>query len=193
MSDQAATTALPGYWRGVYNWFYDTDAPHLRPWEIQGFTIKPTWWESEYGAAPYTAGNLLLWEDIRDGVIRQGDRQNLKGEARYARPTIFSHLPVDDEGVGRSPLTSSLASNFSLALADRPFVFGDGSPAETAWRKSSEYPFAILVALSLLTPCNFITKTFNRLTVKRNIIGQLEQFKLIIDLKKNLKRSSYDA
>ena len=173
MSDQAATTALPGYWRGVYTWFYDTDAPHLRPWEMQGFTIKPTWWESEYGSAPYTAGNLLLWEDIRDGIIRQGDRQNLKGEARYARPTILSHLPVDDEGVLLSPLASSLASNFSLALANRPFVFGDGSPAESAWRKSSEYPFAIMVALALLTPCNFITKTFNRLNVNRNIIGQL--------------------
>lgn len=173
MTDQAVTTALPGYWRGVYNWFYDTDAPHLRPWEMQGFTIKPTWWESEYGAAPYTAGNLLLWEDIRDGVIRQGDRQNLKGEARYARPTILSHLPVDAEGNLLSPLTSSLAANFSLILADRPFVFGDGSPAETAWRKSSEYPFAIMVALSLLTPCDFITKSFNRLAVKRNIIGQL--------------------
>ena len=173
MTDQGATAALPGYWRGVYNWFYDTDAPHLRPWEMQGFTIKPTWWESEYGAAPYTAGNLLLWEDIRDGIIRQGDRQNLKGEARYARPTILSHLPVNDEGVLLSPLESSLASNFSLARADRPFVFGDGSPAESAWRKSSEYPFAIMVALSLLTPCDFITKTFNRLAVKRNIIGQL--------------------
>jgi hypothetical protein len=173
MSNQEATAALPGYWRGVYNWFYDTDAPHLRPWEMQGFTIKPTWWESEYGAAPYTAGNLLLWEDIRDGIIRQGDRQNLKGEARYARPTILSHLPVDAEGVLLSPLTSSLASNFSLALANRPFVFGDGNPSETAWRKSSEYPFALMVALSLLTPCDFITKSFNRLAVKRNIIGQL--------------------
>ena len=173
MTDQAVTTALPGYWRGVYNWFYDTDAPHLRPWEIQGFTIKPTWWESEYGAAPYTAGNLLLWEDIRDGIIRQGDRQNLKGEERYARPTILSHLPVDAEGNLLSPLTSSLAGNFSLAIANRPFVFGDGSPAETAWRKSSEYPFAIMVALSILTPCDFITKSFNRLAVKRNIIGQL--------------------
>ena len=173
MSDQAATAALPGYWRGVYTWFYDTDAPHLRPWEMQGFTIKPTWWESEYGAAPYTAGNLLLWEDIRDGIIRQGERQNLKGEARYARPTILSHLPVDEEGVLLSPLTSSLAANFSLALANRPFVFGDMSPAETAWRKSSEYPFAVMVALSLLTPCSFITKTFNRLAVKRNNIGQL--------------------
>ena len=173
MSDQAATAALPGHWRGVYNWFYDTDAPHLRPWEMQGFTIKPTWWESEYGAAPYTAGNLLLWEDIRDGIIRQGDRQNLVGEPRYARPTILSHLPVDDEGVLLSPLESNVAANFSLALANRPFVFGDHSPAETAWRKSSEYPFAIMVALALLTPCSFITKTFNRTAVKRNIIGQL--------------------
>jgi len=173
MTDRAVTAALPGYWRGVYTWFYDTDAPHIRPWEMQGFSIKPSWWESEYGTAPYTAGNLLLWEDIRDGIIRQGDRQNLKGIARYARPTILSHLPVDAEGNLLSPLTSSLAANFSLAIADRPFVFGDGSPAETAWRKSSEYPFALMVALSLLTPCDFITKSFNRLAVKRNIIGQL--------------------
>ena len=24
------------------------------PWEMLGFTVKPTWWESEYGAGSHT-------------------------------------------------------------------------------------------------------------------------------------------
>ncbi|NBP55177.1 hypothetical protein EBU71_01325 [bacterium] len=173
MADIPGTSKLPGWWRGVYNWFYDTDAPHLRPWEMLGFTIKPTWWDEEYGPAPYTAGNLILWEDIRDGIIRQGPRQNLNGIPRYARKTIFDHLPVTDEGDLLSPLESNLATNFSLALSNRPFIFGDWSPSETAWRKSSELPFSILTTLVLLNPCEVITKTFDRTSIKRNLIGQI--------------------
>ena len=47
---------LPGHWRAIYHYFYDTDAPHVRPWEMLGHSEKPTDWESTYGAAPYTSG-----------------------------------------------------------------------------------------------------------------------------------------
>jgi hypothetical protein len=40
-----------------------------------GFTTKPTWWESEYGTAPYTSDNTVLWLDLEDGYVR--------GEAIY--------------------------------------------------------------------------------------------------------------
>ena len=35
-----------------------------------GFTIKPTWWETQYGPAPYTSNNLVMWEDIQEGKIK---------------------------------------------------------------------------------------------------------------------------
>ena len=69
---------LPGHWRGVYKYFYDTDTPHTTPWEMLGFTEKPSWWEGRYGPAPYTRGNTLLWGDLERGHIHQGSRASSK-------------------------------------------------------------------------------------------------------------------
>jgi len=170
MTDPTGKQNLPGWWRGVYNWFYDTDRPHRCPWEILGFSQKPIWWEKYYGPAPYTSGNLILWEDIRDGIIREGDRAGTY--LRYARPTILSHLPVDVEGKLLSPLESGLANDFVLINNRGPFKLGDISPVEYAWRSSSEFPFAITIALCLLKPFEFIGDSFDRSQVKLNNLGQ---------------------
>ena len=72
---------LPGYWRGIYKYFYDTDAPHVRPWEMLGHSEKPTDWDATYGTAPYTSGNDVLWNAI---ATEPG---------RYGKPDI-SELPT---------------------------------------------------------------------------------------------------
>jgi len=170
MSDPTQSRSLPGWWRGVYRWFYDTDRPHRSPWEMLGFSEKPNWWEKQYGSAPYTSGNLLLWEDIRDGIIRQGER---KGEYdRYKRSSILSHLPVDGDGNLLSPLDSKLAKDFSLINNQGDFALGDISPAEYAWRSSSEYPFAFIIALSLLRPFETINKYLDLNLIRKNKLGQ---------------------
>ena len=162
---------LPGYWRGVYKHFYDTDRPHTHPWEMQGFSIKPEWWESEYGPAPYTNGNLILWKDIQDGRIKQGSKAGIV--SRYARPNLLKHLPVNDSGKLLDPLVSGLATNYSLINNRNSFKVGDVGPVENAWRSSSEYPFAIISALCLLKPFSFILDNFDKTSVERNSIGQL--------------------
>jgi hypothetical protein len=171
MTDPTGTVNLPGYWRGVYRWFYDTDRPHTCPWEMLGFSEKPTWWEEEYGPAPYTKGNLVLWEDLRDGIIRQGDRQGIY--ERYKRPSILSHIPVDDSGDLLSPLDSGIANNFTLINNRGSFSLGDIGPVEYSWRSSSEYPFAIVIAMCLLKPFDFISVSLDRNSYFRNIIGQV--------------------
>ncbi len=170
MADPTKTINLPGYWRGVYKWFYDTDRPHRCPWEILGFTEQPSWWTSIYGPAPYTRNNLILWEDIRDGIIRQGPRAGKYD--RYARPSILSHIPVDGDGKLLSPLDSGLATNFSLINNKGPFVLGDIGPVEYAWRSSSEWPFAVIMAMCLMKPFEFITDCFDLSKSKVNKIGQ---------------------
>jgi hypothetical protein len=65
---------LPGSWRACYLYYYDTVTPHLTPWHMLGFSIRPDWWLSYYGPAPYTGGNRLLWQDLEQGLIRQGPR-----------------------------------------------------------------------------------------------------------------------
>jgi hypothetical protein len=170
MTDPTGTQNLPGYWRGVYKWFYDTDRPHRCPWEMLGFSQMPAWWESEYGPAPYTRNNLILWEDLRDGIIRQGTRAGQYD--RYKRPTILSHIPVDGDGKLLSPLDSGLARDFSLINNKGPFVLGDISPVEYSWRASSEWPFAVVIAMCLMKPFEFITDNFDLSKTKLNNLGQ---------------------
>ncbi len=170
MTDPTGTKNLPGYWRGVYEWFYDTDRPHTNPWEMLGFSEQPDWWESEYGPAPYTRNNLILWEDLRDGIIRQGLRAGTRD--RYKRPSLMSHIPVDGDGNLLSPLDSGLAGNYTLINNTGAFNLGDVSPVEYAWRSSSEWPFAVVIALTLLKPFEYITDHFNKSEIELNQLGQ---------------------
>src|SRR6056300_1021852 len=171
MTDPTKTQNIPGWWRGVYKYFYDTDRPHRCPWECLGFSEKPTWWEDEYGPAPYTSGNLILWEDIRDGIIRHGERAGT--HKRYARTSIMDHIPVNEDGELIDPLTSGLATNFTLINNKGSFVLGDVSPSEYAYRSSSEFPFVIMIGLSLLRPYEFIITNFDRSKTKRNAVNQI--------------------
>ena len=171
MSDPTRTQNLPGWWRGVYDWFYDTDRPHRCPWEMLGFSEKPTWWENEYGAAPYTSENLLLWEDLRDGIIRQGPRAGTYD--RYKRSSLLNHLPCDCDGNLLNPLDSGLATNYTLVNNKGGFKLGDVSPTEYAYRSSSEFPFVKVIALCLLRPFEFIIANFDRSKTKRNVVNQL--------------------
>jgi hypothetical protein len=161
---------LPGFWRGIYQWYYDTDRPHITPWEMLGFSEKPTWWESQYGPVPYTSNNLLLWEDLRDGIIRQGSTAGTYD--RYKRPTILNHIPVDGDGKLLDPLTSNLVGQFPLTRGTKNFQFGDISPVENSWRKSSDYPFAVLTALSVMKPFEFLIENFDKNLITVNKLGQ---------------------
>lgn len=171
MSDPTKKISLPGYWRGVYQWFYDTDRPHRCPWEMLGFSQQPDWWESVYGPAPYTSNNLILWEDLEAGYIRQGTRAGRWD--RYKRPGLINHIPVDGDGKLLSPLDSGLAQDFSLINNRGPFVLGDIAPAEYAWRSSSEWPYAVVMAMCLMKPFEYITDNFDK---SRTVLNKLDQY-----------------
>jgi len=164
--------SLPGFWRAVYKHAYDTDRPHTHPWEMLGFSIKPTWWDSQYGPAPYTSDNLLLWEDLEKGVIRNPGQRFLL-DKKYQRPGLTSHLPVDNQGNLLSPAASGYAKNYITTNIDNSFEFGDESPVETAWRRSSEYPFAFITAWALTQPSKLFGAGFDRFRQVRNIAGEL--------------------
>jgi len=170
-SDVTRTEQLPKHWRGIYKYIYETDRPHICPWEMLGFSEKPLWWEDEYGPAPYTSGNLLLWEDLRDGVIRKGASAGT--HPRYARPNLLQIIPVDENGQLKDPTTIGCIVDYSNNKISESFTFGDIAPVENAWRKSSSYPFAVLIALCVQRPMEVISTNFDRNKVKRNIINQL--------------------
>ena len=72
----------------------DTDRPHTHPWECLGFSIEPTWWQDVYGTVPYTSDNYVLWEDIRQGIIRQPGVP-IRILEKFAKPILSSGKPVD--------------------------------------------------------------------------------------------------
>ena len=146
---------LPGYWRGIYKHFFDTDRPHTHPWEMLGFTDMPDWWIDRYGTAPYTGGNLNLWSDLSIGYIHAGPRAGI--DKRYARPGLTQIVPVDDAGNLRSP-EAFLVLDYDSTKANSSYAIGDHGPIETAWRRSSDFPFALQLALALMKPAEYFGK-----------------------------------
>ena len=143
---------LHGYWRGIYEYFYDTTHPDTRPWEMLGFSQIPDWWISQYGPAPYTKGNTLLWQDLEAGYVGGGN--NIGINLLYARPGLSNYIPVDLAG-NLLPPTQVVTKNFDSSLADANYEFGDVAPPEYAWRSSSEYPFSIQILEALAKPAKY--------------------------------------
>ena len=150
---------LPGYWRGIYKYFYDTDAPHVRPWEMLGHSEKPTDWDATYGTAPYTSGNTVLWNAVATA------------SGRHGKPNITNHIPVDASGNLLDPLAAKLVDNFDLTGRQAGWKFGDQAPAETSWRRSSAYPFTVMKTLALTKPAKFFSNFFDPSRLTTNVAG----------------------
>ena len=164
---------LPGYWRAVYKQAFDTDRPHTHPWEMLGFSKMPLWWESVYGPAPYTKDNLILWQDLEIGAVKEPGKP-IKRLKKYVRPGLTSFIPVNEFGQLISPLESGYVKEFSYSTSRNiKFKFGDEAPTETAWRRSSEFPFALLTAILLNRPAEVLGLGFDRSRVKRNLAGNI--------------------
>ena len=143
-----------GAWRGIYNYFYDTISPNTRPWEMLGFTVMPVWWEAEYGPAPYTSGNLVLWDDLAAGLVRDPVAPYVLPQ--YARPGLTQVIPSGSEGALLPPI-ETVVGNFNSTNFRKSWTVGDDAPVENAWRTSSAYPFAIMRMLALTRPAEFFS------------------------------------
>lgn len=164
--------ALSGYWRKIYVDIFDTDRPHSHPWEMLGFSIKPAWWESTYGPAPYTKDNLILWNDVEQGMIRIPGTTPVSNQ-KYARPGIMNYIPVNEAGALISPYESGYVQQLVAFKSNIKFQFGDIAPVENAWRKSSEYPFALLAAWIILQPAKIMGLGFDRANTVRDNSGNI--------------------
>ena len=162
---------LKGFWRGIFVDLFDTDRPHTHPWEMLGFAEKPSWWESRYGVAPYTAGNDILWNDLENGHIHDGDRKGTYD--RYTRTGLSGYLPVDAEGNLRPPndfIVDRIIASEDEQKAD--YVAGDHAPAETAWRRSPDYPFAVQIVNALTSPARYFGVLWDTARIIPNPTGQ---------------------
>ena len=162
----------PGYWRGIYRWILDTDRPNLCPWEMLGLSEEPDWWTTVYGPAPYTSDNLVMWQDIANGFIKEPGQPQVYAE-KFAKPFLMEHIPVDENGNIVSPLFSGLSEGIITTSITGDFVFGDVSPIESAWRRSSHYPFSVLITAMLLKPAKTFGLLLDRSRIVRNLTNQL--------------------
>jgi len=153
--DKEKNQPLLGAWRGIYRNFYDTINPALTPWEMLGFSQRPSWWVGRYGPTPYTGDNLILWDDIQAGYIADPDGPYI--DEKYRRPNLSTYfIPTGSEGALLPPL-SSVVGAYDPNAFRKSWIVGDGGPAEAAWWSSSSYPFAVMRLLALTRPAEFFS------------------------------------
>lgn len=141
-----------GNWRGIYQYYFDTTNVSSQPWEMIGYTSKPTWWENRYGPAPYTSDNLVLWNDLAQGIDYNDGVPIVKSQ--YVRPELLMVLPVNSEGNLLSPF-DAIVGNYTGKLFKRNWKVGDSGPAEFAYRRSPTWPFDLMKILALTKPAEF--------------------------------------
>jgi hypothetical protein len=158
---------LIGSWRAIYKYFYDTDRPHTAPWEMLGIAIKPDWWDDLYGVAPYTSGNTVLWEDIAAGRI------NGTVNTLYVRDGLLDLLPVDEYGDLVDPTELIVQDNsITPTKINSLWAFNEQGPAETAWRRSSYWPFVLQKLMALTKPADYAALLYDPIRLTKNISDQ---------------------
>ena len=141
-----------GFWRGIYQYFYDTSQPDVAPWEMIGLTSQPSWWTSRYGPAPYTGDNLVLWGDLAAGINwNNGDPFVVQ---QCVRPQLLQVIPVDSEGNLISPF-NAVVGNYNDRTFRNDWKVGDVASTEFAYRRSSSWPFDLMKILALTKPAEF--------------------------------------
>lgn len=170
-TDKLDGSLLKGGWRGNLYKFYDTDVPHLRPWEMFGFSQEPTWWQRQYGPAPYTGDNLVLWDDMANGIV--DDPAGKYTLENFKRPGLQSIIPTGDEGDLEASF-DVLVQNYDLLSTKKSWQVGDMSPVETAWRRSSAWPFAVMKLLAKTKPAQFFSLMADRDRYKYS--AELDQY-----------------
>ena len=136
----ALNSALPGNWRGIYSYLYGTDNPLVEPWKTIGLSQKPENFDSEYGS-DYTSPSLwamLISDNMLDIPVPVYTNGALKS--------------IDDL------LYSGEITNQIIETLRSDWYFGDGSPVEMAWRRSSEYSFINFIEMMLQKPFDTISK-----------------------------------
>ena len=163
-------TEVSGYWRGIYKYFYDTDTPDTHPWEMLGYISKPTWWDTYYSWTDTIKRSALILA-ITKGYTDEPPSTVVN--SNYARPKFSSIIPVNN--LGELLLPSEFLVNepgYYDKISD--WKFGDHGPAETAWRRSSYWPFALNSAAALLYPCTYTSSMYDTSRTSLNTsTGQL--------------------
>lgn len=166
---------LPGNWKGIFQYYYDTCTPDTTPWAMLGFSSQPEWWVTEYGPGVtnlagqtvWPSTNTAMWSDIENGFIRQGATaiydpatSNVLSQPTWTRIGLSFNLPVDAAGeLVPVPTLFNIAMSGNIYEPfdgfDAEWQYGDGAPVEQAWMSTSSYAFSVQEFLYLTRPGPF--------------------------------------
>ena len=129
-------------------------------------------------------GKLFNIASRLDGFLSKNSYQTSKNidhafldecssEYELIRKDLNNNIPVDSQGNLLSPNDCGYAQNVVVPLTSNNFVFGDQAQTESAWRKSSDYHFSLIIAWCLNQPTKIIGLGFDRSRTKRNSANEL--------------------
>ena len=64
------STKWGSHWKEIYKNQYNTAYPHLEPWKLQGYTEKPSQWDTIYKVDG--SWTVTMWDNIKNGIIDSG-------------------------------------------------------------------------------------------------------------------------
>ena len=80
---------------------------------------------------------------------------------------------MDDSGNLKSPIEIGIVKQYENVGLQNKWKFGDHGPAETAWRRSSQYPFAVMKLLALTKPAKFFGYFLDNSRLGTNLAGNI--------------------
>jgi hypothetical protein len=149
---------VPGFWRGMYQYYFDTDRPHTHPWEMLGFTSKPTWWDGAYSWTDSSKRQALVAALTMGLVTRPGAIPVI--DATFARAEFSRVNPVGVDGSLLDPFTAGIVVNNGVVDFSKDWVFGDVGPVEYQWKTSQSCSFNMAHLSYLTKPVHFIESTW---------------------------------
>jgi hypothetical protein len=145
-------SVIPGNWRGIYRYYFDTDRPDTHPWEMLGFTTKPSNWDAMYSWTDATKREALI-QAIEVGLV---DTVKDVRDPIFARAGFRDVCPVDESGGLLDPIQAKIVGTFGIHRFESPWEFGDGSPIEIQWWNSYYGSFTLSQLGYLMKPVRFI-------------------------------------
>ena len=123
-----------GYWRGQLINAYGTDRPLQEPWKALKLSSQPLGFNTAYGS-DYTQPSF--WTSL------------------ISANNLTCPVPVDTSGNLKTPselFFGGAITSSDVLLMNQAWEFGDGSPVELAWTRSSEFAFAEFMLMLLSSP-----------------------------------------
>lgn len=163
-----SSAGVEGHYLGIYQRVYSTVRPHSHPWEIQGYSIEPTWWRTTY-----TPTSISI-----DGTPRYANTHAMWSALRTVNPqapwsTLVGPTPVDGAGNLIDPIASGMITlgQLDLTTLGDAFTYGDGAPSEMAFYESPVYQFAVALAGLLMKPAIFTDTLWQDYTIDIGTTG----------------------